>query len=522
MTHSHQEIPSPPLIPYKNLGELLLTRVKSSPEKVFLFFPGLEEQIFTFEKMFKEIQERMSVFNFLNLKKGDRINLIIENSPDFIFLYFAGLLKGITIVPINPDLAPQEIQYIINDCKSSTLFYNASFKAKIHEIRKSLIYKPKILSIEEIKTYSSIKAGWIPNLNFDQEAVIIYTSGTTGNPKGVVLTQLNLLADAMAVSTWFKCTEQSRFLCILPLFHNNGQVMTLLNPLYCGGSTVIVQGKASLPSFWALIEKYQINWTSVMPSILSILLSLKNERTDSSMQGIFCGGQILTRSAQNEFEKRFKVPIFEGFGLTETTSFSCFNYYPKEKRLAGSIGCPLPINQMTIRDENDKELQPREIGEICIRGLNVCKGYLGLPEKNKQAFRNDWFHSGDYGYRDETNHFYFKTRKDFLIIKGGENIYPAELENILFKHKAVAECAVIGIPDKLLGEDIAAFVKLHEKAKTSEEELKNFCKGKIAKYKQAKRIFIIDHIPDLTEIPKGPTKKVLYRKLKEYYLRIAN
>ena len=295
-------------------------------------------------------------------------------------------------------------------------------------------------------------------------------------------------------------------------------MITLLNPLYAGGSTVIVKGKASLMSFWGLAAKYQINWTSIMPSILSILLSLKNERTDHSFQGIFCGGQVLNPNVQQEFEKRFKVPIFEGFGLTETTSFACFNYYPAEKRKKGSIGRPLPVNEMAIFDEAGNELGPHQAGEIWIRGFNVAKEYLGLPEKNKTAFQNGWFHSGDYGHKDETNHFYFKTRKDFLIIKGGENIYPAELENVLFKHPAVAECAVVGIPDKLLGEEICAFVKLLANMDATEEELKKFCVGKIAPYKQAKRIIIIDHLEDLDDIPKGPTKKVLYRKLREYYL----
>lgn len=228
---------------------------------------------------------------------------------------------------------------------------------------------------------------------------------------------------------------------------------------------------------------------------------------------------MLNPNVRKEFEKRFKVPIFEGFGLTETTSFACFNYFPADQRKIDSVGLPLPINQMSIRDDEGNELGPNEEGEIWIKGYNVAREYLGLPEKNEAAFKDGWFHSGDFGHKDETNHFYFKTRKDFLIIKGGENIYPAELENVLYEHPAVAESAVVGIPDKLLGEEICAFVKLHDNMDAAEDELKKYCVGKIAQYKQAKKIIIIDHLEDMEEIPKGPTKKVLYRKLREYYIK---
>jgi len=264
------------------------------------------------------------------------------------------------------------------------------------------------------------------------------------------------------------------------------------------------------------INEYQATWTSVMASILSMLLSLPNERKDNSLTAILCGGQILTRSVQEQFEKRFKVPIFEGYGLTETTSFSCINNYPAESRMVGSIGKPLQINEMSILNENSQEVEENIEGEICIRGYNVANGYLG-DAKTNHAFRNGWFHSGDYGTRDKDGNFYFHGRKDSLIIKGGENVYPAELENVLYKHPDIDECAVIGIPDELLGEDICAFVKIKDKAQLTKNDLEKFCKNKIASYKQPKKIIIINNLVDLNEIPKGPTKKVLYRKLKEYY-----
>jgi len=521
----HQLVKSEINIPYKNIGELFNTKFQETPDKIFLICPGKKKDAFSF-KNFKE--KYLLVANYLTLlglKKGDRFNLIFSNSPEFLLFYFAGLTLGITVVPINPDIAPEEMKYVIEDSQSKAVFYQTELHFKIEQIMNRVSPDIILKAMQPMPDFEpllskNVEIGklFIPGIELADEAVIIYTSGTTGNPKGVVLSHLNLLADAKAISEWFQFTSETRTLCILPLFHNNGQITTFLAPLYAGGSTVIVKGKASLMSFWGLVEEYKASWTSVMASILSILLSLNIERKDKTLQGILCGGQVLTKSVQDEFESRFNVPIFEGYGLTETTSFSCINDYPAHNRKMGSIGKQLPTNEMAILDNNSKELGPNIEGEICIRGYNVACEYLGLPEKNKESFANGWFHSGDYGKKDEDGYFYFHGRKDSLIIKGGENIYPAELENVIFKHPAVAECAVIGIPDKLLGEDIFAFVKCKKSNYVSEQKLREFCKGKIAAYKQAKRIIIIDDLSDLNEIPKGPTKKVLYRKLQEYYL----
>ena len=330
------------------------------------------------------------------------------------------------------------------------------------------------------------------------------------------LSHLNLLADAKSISEWFHFDINTRTLCILPLFHNNGQITTLLAPLYGGGSTIIVKGKISLMSFWEIVNEYQATWTSVMASILSILLTIPKNRIDNSLKAILCGGQVLTRTVQENFEKKFNISIYEGYGLTETTSFSCINNFPSEKRQIGSIGKPLLTNEMAIFDQNDKEILDGSEGEICIRGFNVSIGYLELEEKNKISFRNGWFHSGDYGHRDENGYFYIHGRKDSLIIKGGENIYPAEIENILYKFGAVDECAVIGIPDKLLGEEICAFVKVKEKD-FEINEFNDFIKNHLASFKQPKKIIIINQLKDMKEIPKGPTKKILYKDLKNYY-----
>jgi acyl-CoA synthetase (AMP-forming)/AMP-acid ligase II len=516
---SHQKLERGLDLPYRNVGALFTAQAASRPTQTFLICPGKDEETFTYEAFRESVRRAATQLVELGLVKDDRFSLIAPNSSEFLLFYFAGLMLGITVVPINPDLSPDEMQYIVDDSRSRLVLFHPALQAKVDVLRRQLA--PGI-PIQALPTAAEVARHApsdvpIPDLEPTQESVIIYTSGTSGNPKGVVLMHLNMLADAKAIAEWFQFTPETRALCVLPLFHNNGQITTLLAPLYAGGSTVIVKGKASLMSLWALAAQYGVTFTSVMASILSILLSIPVERKDRTLKAILCGGQVLTASVQDSFEARFGVPVFEGYGLTETTSFSCINNYPAERRKVGSIGCALPVNDMAILDDHGQEVPPGDEGEICIRGYNVACEYLGLPERNATSFANGWFHSGDYGHMDTEGFFYFHGRRDFLIIKGGENIYGSELENVIFKHDAVAECAVIGIPDKLLGEDLCAFVKLAEGARVEPEVLKAFCRGKIAPYKQAKRIVIIDDLGDLPEIPKGPTKKVLYRVLKEYY-----
>jgi acyl-CoA synthetase (AMP-forming)/AMP-acid ligase II len=511
-------------LPYSNINELFIEKYNRNKDKVFVICPGKQNQVYTYSQFRENYLKASEYMISLGYVKGDRISIVFSNSIEFLLLYFAGLKIGITLVPINPDLSGKEIRYIVENSQSRAVFYDISLEYKIsalsdsipvdiHVFKLSPIPKFEPILIEENSTHFKPPE----DVGLADEAVIIYTSGTSGNPKGVILSQLNLLADAKSIAGVFRFSEETRAMCILPLFHNNGQITTLLAPLFGGGSTVIIKGKASLLSFWGIAEEYNVTWTSVMASILSILLSLKTERSDNSLNGILCGGQVLTNAVQNEFEDRFGVPIFEGYGLTETTSFSCINNFPASERRSGSIGKPLPTNDMAILDENGNLVGDTIEGEICIRGYNVACEYLGLDEANKKSFRGGWFHSGDYGYRDNDGYFYFNGRKDSLIIKGGENIYPAELENIIFKHPAVAEVAVIGIPVPLLGEDLCAFVKLHENENISELDLKTHCRGKIATYKQPRQIIIINERPDIEEIPKGPTKKILYRILQKYY-----
>jgi acyl-CoA synthetase (AMP-forming)/AMP-acid ligase II len=330
---------------------------------------------------------------------------------------------------------------------------------------------------------------------------------------------MNFLVDGKGIAEWFQFDPGTRSLCILPLFHNNGLVVSLTSTLYAGGSIVMTDPKSSLRSFWALVERYHVTFTSVMPSILAAILAFGVEGRAGNLKGIISGGQLLPRSLAEKFESRFGIPIFEGFGSTEATSYSSFQTYPADMRKPGSVGRVMPISEMMVADETGSEVPDGTEGEICIRGANVAIGYHNLPELQALRFRDGWYHSGDYGYRDKDGDYFFRGRKDDMIVKGGEKIYPAEIENVLSTHPNVVECAAIGVDDVILGQEICAFVRLRESARTPEADLLGYCSRYLARFKQPKRIVVINQLGDMAELPKGPTKKILYRVLREYYER---
>lgn len=514
--HSEQVVD----LPYANYFELLKTHTDTDPAKEFLIFPETGRK-YTYRQFYE-----LSIYAAAWLEEiapgRSTIGVVLRNTPEFLAIYFGAVFWGRTVVPINPDLAAPEIQFIVENSESATVFFDPALKSKLaglHAETPTVKYLPfgDVANLPKVDIAAT--ESLLPKVEPNTPAAIIYTSGTTGYPKGVILSHMNFLADGKGMSEWFQFTDETRSLCILPLFHNNGLVVSLTTTLYKRGSIVMVDPKSSLRSFWTLVERYHCTFTSVMPSILAAILAFGFEGRPGLLKGIICGGQLLPLSLAERFEARFGIPIFEGFGSTEASSYSCFNPYPAERRKLGSVGKVLPVCEMKVVDDADNKVVDGTEGELCIRGINVAIGYLKLPELQKLRFRNGWYHSGDYGYRDYDGFYYFRSRKDDLIVKGGEKIYPAEVENVLSQHPSVAESAVIGVDDAILGQEICAFVKLKNGDSTSEAELLQYCSKSLARFKQPKRVVIINKLTDMPELPKGPTKKILHRELRDYYQR---
>lgn len=516
----HQQSSGPVDLPYINFHDLLKGKMELDPHREFLVFPESDRR-YTYRE-FYDLTVAASVYVRSRAAPYGTISIIFRNTPEFLAIFFGAVAHGITVVPVNPDLAPPEIRFIIENSESEAVFYDAELEFKLASLAAEMPatkFYPFADVAEIPKVDAAAVAAMLPDVQPTSPAAIIYTSGTTGYPKGVILSHMNFIVDGMGMAEWFQFSPETRSLCLLPLFHNNGLVVSLTTTLYGGGSIVLVDPKASLRSFWALVGRYNITFTSVMPSILAAILALRFEGRTGLLKGIICGGQLLPLSLAHSFEAKFGVPIFEGFGSTEATSYSCFNRYPAEFRKLGSVGTVLPISDMKVVDDNDVEVPNGTEGEICIRGANVAIGYHKLPELQTMKFRNGWYHCGDYGLRDPEGNYYFRSRKDDLIVKGGEKIYPAEIENVLSQHPNVCESAVIGVDDPILGQEICAFARLKNNNASTETELLNYCAEALARFKQPKRIVITNRLGDMPELPKGPTKKILHRVLRDYYER---
>jgi len=509
---------------YTNFRHLLHAKMQEAPDREFMIFPETDRR-YTYRE-FYDLTITASEWLRPRTRAFGTISIIFRNTPEFLSIFFGAVAHGINVVPINPDLALQEIRFIAENSDSEAVFYDAELKHKLAPLQTempAMKFHPLADVADMPKVDVVAVEAALPDVPPTTPAAIIYTSGTTGFPKGVILSHMNFIIDGMGMAEWFQFSPATRSLCILPMFHNNGLVVSLTTTLYRGGSIVIIDPKASLRSFWALVDRYQCTHTSVMPSILAAILALGFEGRPGRLQAIICGGQLLPLSLAEKFEAKFGIPIFEGFGSTEATSYSCFNRFPADKRKLGSVGTVLPISDMQVVDENDVEVPDGTEGEICIRGANVAIGYHKLPELQEMKFRGGWYHSGDYGLRDSNGDYYFRSRKDDLIVKGGEKIYPAEIENVLSQHPNVAESAVIGIDDPILGQEICAFARLKDNSANSEADLLAYCAKSLARFKQPKRIVITNRLGDMPELPKGPTKKILHRLLRQYYeKRLAN
>jgi long-chain acyl-CoA synthetase len=295
----------------------------------------------------------------------------------------------------------------------------------------------------------------------------------------------------------------------MPLFHMNAVSVTTMTPLYVGAS-IVLSPKFSASRHWQIVSDHGVTTFGSVATMLSMLLSTYPDGipaglNTSRLKFALCGSAPVPVPVMKQFEEQFNCPVIEGYGLSESTCRSTFNP-PDERRRPGSVGLPIG-NEMKIFDDDDNELPPGQIGEIVLRGENIMKGYFKNSEATAEAFRNGWFHTGDLGYKDEDGFFYVVDRKSDMIIRGGENIYPREIDEVLYQHPAVKDAATIGVPDEMYGEEVKAFVVLKNGMNCTEDELIEFCRARLADYKCPKTIEFLE------DIPKGPTGKLLKREL---------
>jgi len=429
-----------------------------------------------------------AVFDAAGLRPGGVLAIMLPNRVELVTSMFAAWRLGAAVTPVNPALTAQEARYQIDDAGATLVVADDNAAAMLRDGQY------RVIGVTEVTT--PVPPEEPPALNTDPAALalLIYTSGTTGRPKGVMLDHANISATAELIIAWFEMTPQTRSLLVLPLFHVNGIMVSVVSPLLADGSTFIAE-RFHAASFWATVEKVGPTFFSAVPTIYALLASQPGAQSGPrSLRFVICGAAPMPRQLIGEFEERFGVPVVEGYGLSECTVVCTLNPLHGVRK-AGSVGLPMPGIDVGVVNESDHLLPPGQAGEVVVRGPNVMRGYLARPEESAQVLRGGWLHTGDVGRFDDDGYLTLVDRVKDLIIRGGENIYPKEIEDVLYTHPAVLEAAVVGQPDPVFGEQPVAFVTLRPGFDAVPEDLIEHCRPSLARYKVPREVYIEESLP---------------------------
>lgn len=519
-----------PLLPWNSFAEFFDSRVCDPilSDRTFLTYFD-DDKAIRYASTYEEFGVAVRLIaaflrEQVGLRRGDRLATILFNHDATVALYFAAWTLGITIVPINVEESTEKKRYILEHSEASVVCCWQTYLDEVKDFQRGLPTLRHVIALHDDgvaegpkhRVRGDIRArapssATSHGLSLDDEALIIYTSGTTGQPKGVVLTVENLLVDADAIAGWHQFGADARLMCVLPIHHVNGIVVTLVTPFYCKGS-IILNHKFKSTTFWRRVHEEQVTCASVVPTLLEFLLDANEDVTAYKLDGFggfICGAGPLLKDTAIRFEDRFGFPIRHGYGLSETTCYSCFlpNDLSRDehRHWVGdyefpSIGVPLPCNEMTILDDDGRMLPEMARGEICIRGGTVSVGYFKRDDANEMAFKWGWFRSGDEGFyvRDQLGRpfFFISGRLKELIIRGGVNIAPLEIDEVLRTHPLVRFAMAIPFEHRYYGEEIAAYVVPRDDGSPpTEAELIAHCRRRLSFSKCPKVIRFGQEVP---------------------------
>jgi long-chain acyl-CoA synthetase len=462
----------------------------------------------------------------LGIGRGQHIALMLPNIPQFTIAYYGGHCAATPVVPLNVLLRADEVAYHLDDSDAVAMVV---WEDLVDQARPGFDRVPhcKHLIVATRSPGGAVPEGCLsfdqlvadgapitetPDTAPDDTAVILYTSGTTGRAKGAELTNFNLFYNAEVASRLNPPEADPSTaisLVVLPLFHSFGQTV-LQNAGLLHGSTLVLLPRFEPTAALEAIERHKVTTFAGVPTMYFALLHHPDAaRYDlSSLSHCISGGAAMPVEVMNAFDQKYRVNILEGYGLSETSPVASFNQ-PDRPKKPGSIGLPIwGVEFRLVADDGTEITDCDTPGELCIKGHNVMKGYYKRPEATAEAIRQGWFHSGDIGTRDADGYYYIVDRKKDMVIRGGYNVYPREIEEVLYAHPAIAEAAVIGIPDPKLGEEVKAIVALKPNSTANAEEIIGYCKERVASYKYPRIVEIV------AELPKGPTGKILKRELR--------
>ncbi len=447
----------------------------------------------------------------MGISPGDRVGIMLPNVPYFPVAYYGILRYGCTVVPMNVLLKGRETSFYLQDPEAKAVFAWHDFldSARIGaEAAGAQVIEVKPGEFEQT-VGAAEPITEVADVDDDDVAVILYTSGTTGSPKGAMLTHASLRENVVVnVETLIQITADDVILGALPLFHVFGMTCSMNSGVYAGA--LLTQ----IPRFdpakaMEIIQRDKVTVFMGVPTMFSAMLNLPNrdEYDVSCLRVCISGGSAMPVEVMRGFEEAFGCKVLEGYGLSETSPVASFNHPDRESK-PGSIGTPIRGVEMMVGDDEGNALPQGEVGQIWIKGHNIMKGYWNREDATAEVMRDGWFATGDLAKVDEDGYFFIVDRKKDMIIRGGYNVYPREIEEVLYEHPAVAEVAVLGVPHDSLGEEVAAAVGLKEGATATADELRDFVKEQVANYKYPRHIWIVD------ELPKGPTGKILKREVK--------
>ncbi|MEA2410893.1 MAG: long-chain acyl-CoA synthetase [Thermoleophilaceae bacterium] len=444
------------------------------------------------------------------VEPGDRVGIMLPNVPYFPVIYYGILRAGAVVVPMNPLLKGREVEFYIKDPESKVLFAwhdfaEAAEKGSADTDAELILVEPgefeDVVGEAEAVTEVAERDG-------DDTAVILYTSGTTGTPKGAELTHDNLLSNVETIlDSLIEIQPDDVVLGALPFFHSFGQTCGLNSCMKAGGTLTLIP-RFDPDKALEIIQRDRVTIFDGVPTMYVGMLHADSAGSadTSCLRLCVSGGSAMPGEVLRAFEEKFGCNILEGYGLSETSPVASFNH-PDRERKVGSIGTPVAGVEMRVVDEDGADVDEGDVGEIAIRGPNVMKGYWRKDDATAEAIKDGWFHTGDMAKVDSDGYFFIVDRKKELIIRGGYNVYPREVEEALYEHPAVQEVAVVGVPDDKMGEEVGAAVVLKQDEDVSVDELRDFVKGEVASYKYPRKIWIVD------ELPKGPTGKILKREV---------
>ncbi|KUK11183.1 MAG: Acyl-CoA synthetases (AMP-forming)/AMP-acid ligases II [Clostridia bacterium 41_269] len=465
----------------------------------------------TYEEMEEHVQRFAGYLKSLGVKEGDRVALTAPNSPEFIFSFWAVNRIGAVAVPLNLFLTLEEVGYVIRNSGAETLIAHPVILEKAASVDLSTLGLKNVVvlnqdTLKDIYTSEKYTQG-SAHLGDECLSAILYTSGTTGKPKGAMLTHKNFYSNVISLTKVTEITRDDNFLCVLPMFHSFAWTVCVLLPLYCGGTVVVLEGFQPSETIRTLVEE-KVTFLLGVPPMYAVFLKKAEPEHFKEVRIAVSGGAPLFPELYKAFTNKFSVNFIEGYGLTEASPVVCINPVHGVKK-PGSIGLPIPGVSVIIGDEYGNEAPQGEIGEILVKGDNVMQGYYGDEEATKQAFVNGWLRTGDMAWADKDGYIYIVDRKKDLIIVGGFNVYPREIEELLLTHPKIAEVAVVGIKDTLKGEVPKAFIVPVEGESLTAGEVLAFLKGKLAPYKIPRAVEFVE------SLPKNPAGKIMKKLLKE-------